>query len=134
MIKGRLIIAIVSTLAEEAILVAVVLWGLPRFGIEWPPWVLIALMVVLAANAVFFYRVGSRALMRKPVSGLGSVVGHKGKAVSELAPEGVVRIGDELWDAAVEGGWAEVGEEVSVVEQDGLKLTVVVRKSQPGGS
>ena len=121
---GRLIIAVVTTVLEEAVLVAVVLWGLPELDIYIPLWGLIAIMVVWAANAVFFYRIGSRALRRRPVSGLGSVVGERGKVISPLAPDGVVRIGDELWEARSTSGKLEVGEGVIVVEQDGLKLMV----------
>jgi membrane-bound ClpP family serine protease len=121
---GRLIIAIVTTLLEEVALLAIVLWGLPQLGIHVPVGGLIALMVVLAANAVFFYEVGSRALKRKPVSGLGSVVGGKGKVITALAPDGVIRIGDELWEAKSTSGRVDVGEVVTVVEEDGLKLIV----------
>jgi membrane-bound ClpP family serine protease len=134
MMKGRLILAIVSTLAEEALLVAAYIWGLPALGLEWPPVVLYVLMALLALNAVFFYRIGSRALLRKPVTGLGSAVGHNGRVVSRLQPEGVVRIGDELWEAVLPGGQAEVGEEISVIEQDGLRLIVKHREKASGGS
>ncbi len=122
---GRLILAIVSTVLEEAILVAIVLWGLPELGIHLSLGGLIAIMVILAANAVFFYQIGSRALRRKPVSGLGSVVGGKGKVVIPLDPDGVIRIGDELWEARATSERVDAGDEVAVVEQDGLKLIVV---------
>ena len=122
---GRLVIAIVTTVLEEAALVAIVLWGLPQLGIHIPLGVLIVIMAAWAANAVIFYRIGSRALRRKPVSGLGSAVGEKGKVVSPLAPNGVIRIRDELWEATSASGQIDNGEEVSVVEQDGLRLIVV---------
>ena len=122
---GRLVIAIVTTVLQEAALVAIVLWGLPEFDIHVPPAVLIAIMAFWAANAVFFYQIGSRALRRKPVSGLGAAVGDKGKAVGTLAPDGIVKIRDELWEASAVSGRMDAGEEVIVVEQDGLKLTVV---------
>ena len=124
---GRLIVAVVTTVLEEVALVAIVLWGLPQLGIHMPLGGLIAIMAILAANAIFFYQVGSRALRRKLVSGLGSAVGNKGKVVTTLAPEGVIRIGDELWDAKSTSGTVDIGEEVTVVEEDGLKLTVVKR-------
>lgn len=126
---GRLIIAVVTTVLEEVALVAIVLWGLPELDINIPLGGLIAIMVAWAANAVFFYRVGSRALRRKPVSGLGSVVGGKGKVVTPLAPDGVVRIGDELWEAKSASGQIDVGEVVTVVEADGLKLIVVKKET-----
>ena len=53
----RLILAIFSTLLEEAALVAIVLWGLPQLGIHIPLGVLIAVMVVWGAFSVFAYRI-----------------------------------------------------------------------------
>ena len=106
-------------------LVAIVLWGLPELGIYLPMGALIAIMVAWAANSIIFYRIGSRALRRKPVPGLSSLVDGKGKVVSPLAPDGVVRISGELWEATSASGRVDIGEEVTVVEQDGLKLTVI---------
>ena len=124
MMTGRLIIAIFTTLVEEAALVAIVLWGLPQVGVNLHLGVLIALMAALAAYSVITYRMGSRALRRKPVVGLPDMVGAKGKTVSDLAPEGVVRIKGELWDAKAEGRRINAGTKVIVVGQEGLKLIV----------
>ncbi len=125
MINGRLIVAVVSTILEEVILAAIVLWGLPQLDIYVPSGVLIAIMAAWAANSIFFYQIGSRALRRKPVSGLGSVVDSKGKVVSPLDPDGVVKISNELWEARSASGRIDAGDVVTVVEQDGLKLVVV---------
>jgi membrane-bound ClpP family serine protease len=122
--SGRLILAIVSTVLEEAAMAAAVLWGLPLLGVHIPLWILIVVMVGWAAYAVFSYRKGSHALRRKPVNGLVNMVGSKGEVVSALAPDGVVRIGGELWAAKSAGGRIKPGEEVTVVEQDRLKLVV----------
>jgi len=123
-------LAILSSLLEEAALLAVVLWGLPRLGIHIPLGGLIALMVALAAYEVITYRIGSRALKRKPVAGLSNMVGSKGKVVSPLDPEGLVKIKGELWQSRSGGRRINTGEEVIVVGQDGLKL--VVRRVEPG--
>ena len=64
---GRLIIAIISTVLEEAAIVVVVLFGLPQLGINMPLAGLIALMVVWLVWSVIIYRIGSRALRRKPL-------------------------------------------------------------------
>jgi membrane-bound ClpP family serine protease len=132
MMTTRLIIAIVTTLAEEAALAAVVLWGLPALGINLHPGVLIALMAALAAYAIITYRLGSRALKRRPVVGLPGMVGSRGKAVSDLTPEGTVRIKGELWESKAEGRKINAGVKVIVVGQDGLKL--IVRRQKPHGS
>ena len=126
---GRLILAIISTLLEETAIAVIVLLGLPRLEIYIPLPGLIALMVLWLAYSVVTYRAGSRALRRKPVINI-PVIGSKGKVVSPLVPEGLVKIKSELWVASSTGKKLDVGSEVIVVEQDGLKL--VVRKSNPG--
>ncbi len=126
---ARLILAILSTLLEEAALVAIVLWGLPQLGIHIPLPGLIAIMVVWGAGSIIIYRMGSRALKRKPVVGLPTMIGSKAKVVSPLAPEGMVRIKGELWVAQLTEGTVDTGEVVIVVSQDALKL--IVRKGSP---
>ena len=131
MMTARLIIAIVSTLLEEVALAVIVLVGLPELGVKIPLSVLIAVMVAWAAFSFSLYHIGSRALRRKPVVGLLVMVGSKGKVVSPLVPVGMVNIKGELWEAQSAGGRIDVGEEVTVVGQDGLRLTV--RKSSSVG-
>jgi membrane-bound ClpP family serine protease len=131
MMTTRLIIAIVTTIIEEAALAAIVLWGLPRVGVNLHVGVLIALMVALAAYAITTYRMGSRALKRKPVVGLPDMVGARGRAVGDLAPEGTVRIKGELWESKAEGRKINAGANVTVVGQEGLKL--IVRREKPPG-
>ncbi len=121
--------AIVSTLLEETAIAIIVLLGLPYLGIHnFPLAGLIALMAAWGAFSVFIYRMGSRALSKKPVIRL-PVTGSHGRVVSRLAPEGLIRIESELWVATSAGAEIDVGTEVIVVEQDGLRL--VVRKSSP---
>ena len=122
--NNRLILAIVSTLLEEAILAAAVLWGLPRLGVNIPLPVLIALMLGWAIVAITIYLTGSRALMRKPVVGPEAVAGSKGRVVRPLEPEGLIRIGAELWRAKSLSGNIDTGAEVTVVEQEGTLLIV----------
>ena len=124
---GRLVLAIISTLLEETAIVAIVRWALPQIGINIPVVGLVALMVAWGAYSVITYQIGSRALLRKPVAGLPDMIGSKGKVVSPLAPEGLVRIKGELWIAKSDSGEMEPGAEVIVVAQDRLKL--VVRES-----
>ena len=122
--SGRLVLAVISTLLEEAALVVIVLVGLPELGIQIPLAVLIVLMVAWAAVAVVVYQAGSYALRRKPVAGLGTMVGSKGRVVKPLEPEGLVRIGAELWRAKSDGMEIAVGDDVVVIKKDGSKLIV----------
>ena len=121
---ARLIFAIISTILEETALVVVVLWGLPKIGIRIPLGGLIALMMAWLTYSLITYRMGSRALRKKPLINLPDMVGSKGKVVSRLAPEGLVRIKGELWVATSDDGEMESGEEIIVVAQDSLKLLV----------
>ena len=120
---ARLILAIISTLLEEAALVAIVLWALPQIDVHIPLAGLIALMVAWGTYSVIVYRLGSQALRKKPVISL-PIIGSKGKVVSPLVPEGLVRIKGELWVAKLAGDEMQPGGEVIVIEQDGLKLVV----------
>ena len=124
--KSRLVMAILTNVLWEVALMAIVLWGLPKLGINIPLGGLIAMMAGLAAFGVISYRIGSRALMKKPVVGLSGMVGSKGKVVTPLAPEGTVRISSELWDAKSTGRKIGTGKEIVVVDEEGLKL--IVRK------
>ena len=128
--NARLIVAIISTMLEEAALAVIVLFGLPELGVEIPLAGLIALMVVWLAVSVIIYRIGSRALRRKPLEKLPDMIGSRGKVVSPLAPEGLVRIDGELWMAKSASGKINLGNKVAVVEQDGLRL--VVRRDRSG--
>lgn len=124
MITARLIIAIVTTLLEEAAIAVIVLWGLPKIDVNLPLFVLIIIMLTWLGFSVFTYLLGSRALRRKPVDGMPDMVGTRGKVVSRLDPEGMVKIKGELWRAKSAGKKIEAGEEVTVVGQKGLKLIV----------
>ena len=124
--KARQLLAwrIISGIAEETVLAVVVLWVLPRMGINVPVWLLVLAMIVMAGYGVFTYRKSRRALLAPPVAGLASLVGEKGRALSALAPSGTVRVSGETWAAESAGGNIEPGGRVVVVSQDRLRLTV----------
>ncbi|MFH1031484.1 MAG: NfeD family protein [Chloroflexota bacterium] len=127
--KGRLIYAVVTTLLEEVALVAVVLWVLPKMGIRIPLLGLGVLVILWLALSVFTFIVGNRALLRKPLS-ITDMTGSKGKVVSTLTPEGMVRIQGECWIARASGENIDAGAEIVVVKQDGLKLIVEKIKAE----
>jgi len=123
---GRLILAIISTTIEEVVLVVIALFILPQFNFSIPIIFLAIIMALWLILSIFLYRAGSRALRREPVVKL-PVIGTKGKVVSPLIPDGLVRIEGELWIAeAPKKKKLDVNVEVIVLEQNGLKL--IVRK------
>jgi membrane-bound ClpP family serine protease len=127
--NARLIIAIVSSLLDEAIIVAIIIFGLPRLGVHLPAWAIALVCVAFVAFAVGSFRIGSRTLRQKPLPGLTNMVGVMGRAASPLKPKGFIRIGGELWEARSEKEPIDAGTEVIVVAQLGLKL--VVRRKTP---
>ena len=122
--SARLIMAVLSNLLIEAVIVVVILWGLPRLGIRIPLYGLILICVAFLIYAVISYNIGSRTLRKKPVPGFTTMVGVEGQVVSRLAPEGLARIEGELWNARSENGPIDVGIDVIVVSQNGLKVIV----------
>ena len=124
MTTARLILAIVSTLAVEAALFTIWRWVLPEWGIEIPQAVLIGVMVAWAVFAVLDFWFVTLILRKQTVVGLPTMIGSKGKVASPLEPEGLVIIKSELWGATSAEGNIGKGEEVTVMEQEGLKLIV----------
>lgn len=122
----RLIVAVVTSLLDEALIVALIIWVLPQIGVSLPlPW-LVAIVVGFGVFAAVTYRLGTRALAKKPLIGLSSMIDTTGKVACPLTPAGFVKIKGELWYARAENGEIDSGEEVVVVGQEKLKL--IVRK------
>lgn len=122
--NARLIVAIVTSIAQAIVIIAVLQWVLPRFNIFVPLWALILILVLFAAYAVTLYKVGSGTLIKKALPGLTNMVGLQGKASSSLEPKGQVKISGELWEANAESGTIPSGAKIVVVGQTGFRLTV----------
>ena len=130
MTTARLILAIISTGLQEAAIYVIWRWLLPDFDIYLPVSVLMAVMVVWGILAVSLFVFTTRTLKKQAVVGLPTMIGSRGKAASQMTPEGMVRIKGELWAAVADGGDLKKGEWVEVVGEDGLKL--VVRRAAVG--
>ena len=122
--KGYIVFSIVTGLLEEAALAAVVLWLLPLLGVNIPIWGLILLMVAYGVKEGITYRIGARALQRKPVVSLEGMVGCYGKATTPLAPNGYVRVEGELWWTSSTGPNIDEGDEIVIVGIKRLTLFV----------
>jgi len=104
------------------ILIVAILWGLTTIGLLS---LSSAIIVGTVAGLVlaFFAFVILRPQLRKPLLGPEASIGKKGRALTELRPEGTVLIDGEYWSAVSLEPVSE-GEEVGVVAVKGLKLTV----------
>ena len=122
--NGRLIIAVVSTMLDELLVIVLLVWGLPKLGIKLPVAVLVLIGVLWTCFAVLMYVAGSKILRRKPISGLTDMVGFKGVVATALVPQGLVKIKGELWTARSVTGNIEQGSHIEVDGQEGLTLIV----------
>ena len=122
--KIRLIFAIVTSLLDEALILAFILWILPKIGVKLPWWGLTICIAGFAAFAVTTYILGSQVINKQPLAGFTSMVGLRGKVVERLAPQGLVKIEGELWSARTDAGSVEPGSWVLVTAQKGLILFV----------
>jgi membrane-bound ClpP family serine protease len=125
--KVRLIVAIITSLLDEAAIVAAILWGLPRLGVKIPLWGMITIVIGFAIFAVVSFRIGSRTLKKKPMLGFTNMIGTEGLSSTRLSPDGLIKIDGELWAARSEKGLIEEGSKIVVTGQKGLKLIVKYR-------
>ncbi|MFH1638805.1 MAG: NfeD family protein [Chloroflexota bacterium] len=122
--KVRTVWAMIINLVDDAIAAAAILWVFPLLGIHLSPYWLIPFALIAGGISLVLFRAGTRALMKEPVIGMTSMVGTRGRVVNALAPEGMVKIGGELWAATSDEGELSTGEKITVVAQDGLSLIV----------
>jgi membrane-bound serine protease (ClpP class) len=80
--------------------------------------------VVFAAFFIFVIASIVRTNRRKQQTGRDAMVGMVAVARTPLDPGGTVFVHGELWQATLDEGNAEAGEEVTVTKIDGLHLTV----------
>ena len=93
----------------------------PKFDISVSTPVLILIMLGWFLFSAALYKVGVRALDRKPVDDMNSIIGKRGVVVKELHPKGLVKVGGELWGAESAENIA-AGEEVIITGYSGIKL------------
>jgi membrane-bound serine protease (ClpP class) len=94
---------------------------LPEMRVHWAT--AIALALPFSAITVFLLSLAVRARRNKVETGSEGMIGETGAAVTELAPEGMIFVHGEYWDA-VSSRPVSIGARVRVTAIDKLKLTV----------
>jgi len=115
---------IATGLLKGAVLAAIILWFLPLWGVNIPLWGLILLVVAFLVYEVVTFRLGRRALERKPAASPQAIVGRCGIVTTPLTPKGYVQIDGELWRATSSDTNINEGDDVVVVEVNRLTLRV----------
>ncbi len=124
--RGRLFVAIVTTLIDDILILLLLFVGLPYLGVYLPLPLIIGVAILWIGFAVFLYLVGGKVLKKKPIPGFTDMVNTKGKVTRAISPEGMVLINGELWSARSNGETINKGEKIIVVGQNNLEL--IVRK------
>jgi membrane-bound serine protease (ClpP class) len=86
--------------------------------------VLVIAAVAMATLFSFIVYKAAKAKLSKIKTGKEALVGATGIAVSDLNPEGEIRVVGEFWQAKARNNWIKKGQEVEVVGMDGLFLIV----------
>ena len=124
--KSYTVYTIISTFLEEAAVAGIVLWLLPRFGIDIPLWGLAIIMAAVAVYSYITYRLCKKTLDEEPVTPLSALIGLKGMPTTRIDPKGVVRVHGVLWKARASSS-IDKDEEVVVVGRE--RLTLIVARS-----
>lgn len=122
--KGRLIIAITTTLLDDIVIIGLIVWGLPRLGIANPMPLVVFLVTIWTAFAALLYFKGGQILWKKAVPGMTDMIGMRGTVALPINSEGMVKIKGELWSARSADGRLERGVEIIVTAQQNMVLTV----------
>jgi membrane-bound ClpP family serine protease len=113
-----------TTAAEETALMVVLLWLLPKLGLNLPLWIIILLAVAWGAWSYLTYRLGAKTIEQIPVVGAEALVGVRCRTTTPLSPGGYIRVGSELWRAHSVAGQINAEVEVVIVGVKGLNLFV----------
>jgi membrane-bound serine protease (ClpP class) len=95
---------------------------LPSVRVSLP--VVFAMVSIMTVLLVFVLGAAVRSRKYPVVTGMTTLVGTTGIAVTDLSPSGQVQVKSELWSAIAREGIIQKGEMVEVVQVEGLRLFV----------
>lgn len=111
--------------AAVVVLVLLVLWAL---GIKVPLPAAVVGALLLGAVVFVIHRAVIPTFHKKQITGSEGLVGMMGIVIEPLTPTGTIKVGDEYWKAKAVEDNIEAGEEVEIVEVEGLTLKVKLKK------
>ena len=122
--KAYIIFNLATGLLKGTVVLLIILWLLPLWEVNIPIWGIVLIVAAFLTYEIVTFRLGRRALERKPVIWSEAIVGRCGKATTPLAPDGYVRVNGELWHAFSSDTNINEDDDIVVVEMDRLTLRV----------
>lgn len=119
---GLLTIGGVLSLALGSIMLIKTESPLEDIAISWE--VIAAVVFFTILFFVFALGYGIKAQRQKPITGAQGIVGEVGEAITELNPDGNVKVHGEIWSATSLDGFIEKGSKIKVEQITNLRLTV----------
>jgi len=117
------VIVLIALLDDIAVL-ALFFFLLWVFDVDIPLYLLIIIGLVAGTFIFFITRAIVPSLRRKEVAGKEGMIGLTGEVAQALKPKGVIKVADEYWKAKSLSGDIDIGEEVVIIDIDGLMLEV----------
>jgi membrane-bound serine protease (ClpP class) len=102
--------------------------GPSMFGLAIDWWVIAIVVAGVVAFFVFVIQAVVRTQRQKQSTGQEGLIGMVAEVRITLNPKGTVFVHGELWEAILDEGQVEPGEEVMVTEVKGLRLQVTKNK------
>jgi membrane-bound serine protease (ClpP class) len=93
-------------------------------GITINPWVVPVAVLALGGLAASSIWAAVRNRARPVLTGIESLIGQVGVAISDLTPQGMVRVEGEVWSAVADGEPIHAGDQVQIVAVAGVTLWV----------
>jgi membrane protein implicated in regulation of membrane protease activity len=113
--------------------IAIVILLLALIGLLPPQFALPLALASLIVGAIGFYSM-QRRVSRIPIeNGREAMVGSIAPAITNIAGDGQIRYGSEIWSARTRHGTIAKGEAVRIVSFEGLRAIVVPLRSDADG-
>lgn len=97
-------------------------------GIDW--WVIAVVVSVIVGFFAFVIQAVVRTQRGRQPTGADGMIGMRAIVKTPLEPTGTVLAHGELWEATINEGRAEIGEEVIITGVQGLKLSVTRKEEE----
>lgn len=108
-----------------AILIFAAAYGIAYYGLNLEAEEVLAIIFfVIATIAGWLSYTGLRAQYRRVKTGKEALIGAKGVAVTDLKPNGEVRVLGEFWQATTKNGAITAGQPVIIIGMEGMFLIV----------